>query len=48
MHHPVNPPVLPMLAKREGCLGSDITIDSAEKLVNMICHRRKQTLRIAK
>ena len=29
-------------------MGSGITIDSAEKPVNIICHRRKQTLRIAK
>jgi len=28
--------------------GSVCEFDSAEKLVNMICHRRKQTLRIAK
>src|SRR5215468_8578624 len=30
------------------CAGSDIIIDSAEKPVNIICHRHKQTLRVAK
>jgi hypothetical protein len=34
--------------KKGQLMGSGITLDSAEKPVNIICHRRKQTLRIAK